>query len=52
MYYDMNPQKRWNEWETNIYKSLLKWIDDHKGCVVNDIKIHLELILKEKEKYR
>lgn len=50
MYYDLNPNKRLGEATTNIYKSLIKWIDTHPGCVVNDIRIHLELAIKEKER--
>ena len=51
MYYDSNPEKHRNEWETNIYKSLLDWINKHKGCTVPDIKIHIELLIEEKKKY-
>lgn len=52
MYYDANPQKRVNEFINNIYKSLLLWIDNHPGCVVNDIKIHLDLLIKERERHQ
>ena len=50
MYYDLNPSKRLGEIEYNIYANLIKWIDNHPGCVVNDIRIHLELRVKDKEK--
>ena len=51
MYYDGNPQKRVNEFIKNVYKGLLDWINNHPGCVVNDIKIHLDLLIKERERF-
>lgn len=51
MYYNPNPAKSWNEWEKNIYRHLIEWIDSHPGCVVNDIRIHLDLLIKEKERF-
>ena len=52
MYYDMNPEKRTNEWIKNVYISLLEWIEKHKGCTVQDIKIHLDILIKEMERYK